>query len=370
MFTTPIRLFRSPEGDNLGPSLADLDTPSTTIQGGDGSQKLPSLTDPPPADAPPAGDQPPAGDTADDNKEPEGDGTEGDKPDVDGDEPAETTPEEFYGTVSKLTGIDVDVKWDEGVDPLSPEGVAVRDKAILEKGATDFDAYLKNTHPRAYAYFMHQQAGLPDEQFFNTAGSVYTLPDRAAMQDSVDLQTSVYKYQLLNQGLDEDTADAVVAKAIKDNKLLEKSSAAYGTIESTQAKNLEEAKAIAAEEDRKFKALVDNTKASINKQMTDLSFIVPEAQKPEFENFVMSNLRVIDGKVYIVQEVTEEQRKLQMEAQLFQWKKGDLSTVVKKAATTQATHRLRAQIKASQGGNKKDEGIGGSGKQSLPLSAI
>lgn len=151
---------------------------------------------------------------------------------------------------------------------------------------------------------------------------------------------------------------------------MDRSSASYGTIENAQAKQLEDAQRAADAEEQHFRQVVANTQNTINKQMNDLNFIVPEAERPQFQKFVMDNLRVMDGKVYIVQEMDEESRKVQMEALLLQYKKGNLDSVVKRAATTVATQRLRTSLRRSTQGSVKDEGIGSSGKQSLPLSAI
>lgn len=388
----------------LGPSLADigvigsgnLSGGDSTIESGDGTKPIPSITDATPADEPVEGINPDgsvkdgyqknedgtvvkkadpstpapveglnADGTLQEGYEKLDDGTVQKIADVPADEP------DFFEAVEKYSGVKIAVEYPEGVDPVSPEGVAIREKAAMELGATNFEKYIQETNPRAYAFFLHTMNGGQEKDFFEGTNSGYTLPAKETLNDSADAQAAVYKYDLTSRGLDEETADAIVAKAIKDNKLLEKSLASYGTIETAQRKQLEDAQRLAKELEEKEKTDITTLNTRVAKAVSEeLSFVVPETERPVFQKFINDNIRYDNGKFYIVQELGNETLKNQLEALLFQYKKGDLSKVIKKQAATQTAQRLRLQANAASGGKSKDAGMGNSQRGNLSLGEV
>lgn len=285
--------------------------------------------------------------------------------------PDEGDEEDFLGTVEKLTGFKVEVEYPEGVDPVSPQGIALRDQELLNMGMQEMEKTIQEKDPRAYAYMLHRLAGKSDDEFFGNKQAGYTLPVKESLDTDADAQAAVYKYDLLTKGNSEDEATALVTIAIKNNTLATKATASYGTIESAQKKELEELQSttaqLAEQEQNLGAALVRNIDTAIAKE---ISFIVPEAAKSGFKNYVLSNLRYQDGKHYVVQEISPETLKNQVEALLFQYKKGDLSNIIKKKAATVASQRLTTKVNQSNNGQRAGEGLGKSSKGTVALGSI
>jgi hypothetical protein len=367
-----IRLFRDPLAP--GPSLADLDDPNYVPKTND-------ITDPknqvdPPGDDKPA-DDPKVEGVNDDGTLAEGyernelgevvkkpDDSADDNPDDDADDAGddagdEVKPEAFFEEVNKLTGIELKVEYPEGVDPLTPQGIAVRDKVVREQAMLDFEETIKKADPRAYAYMVHRAGGGADTDFFEKRSAGYVLPSSDELKDSVDMQTAVYKHDLIAKGNSEEEADLLVKNAITNNKLLEKATASHKSIDEAQKSQLAQAEARQADEQKKFDTAVKTVTKQIETTITSgISFVVPESKRNEFQQFVIDKLQYDQesGKFIMVQELDPTDLKKSMEAMLFQFMDGDLSKVVKQQAGKEAAHQLRLRI-------KKDQQGGGGGSQ-------
>lgn len=79
----------------------------------------------------------------------------------------------LYEQVDELNGIALEVDY-QGKDPLSPEGVIIREEAIANAAVEDYDAQLKEKFPRAYKFLTHLQAGGKEEDFFNIANNDFS----------------------------------------------------------------------------------------------------------------------------------------------------------------------------------------------------
>lgn len=281
----------------------------------------------------------------------------------------EDDSEAFFAEVAKITGEEVVVDFG-GVDPLTPEGVAIRDKVIRDQAAEAFEAYLKQSDPRAYAYMLHRDAGGDDESFFAQKESV--LPDETEFKSDIEAQKAIIKQDLINKGIEPDIADAQVTKYIKDNTLTEKATAAYNARKTAQANQLAEIeKANKAEQDQ-LNAAINTITTSIAKSINEgaVRFVIPETQKASFNNYVKNNLRYDEGKFYLTREVNPENVKEVLEGQFFEFMKGDLSAIVARQAKTQTTHRLRTTVQKAAATKVKDAGGTGSSDGFVPLGNI
>lgn len=260
-------------------------------------------------------------------------------------------PKEFFEAVDQLTGEPVAVEYGE-VDPLSPEGVAIRDKAIRKDEVVKFENHLKAQDPRAYAYFLHRSEGGDDESFF--AQKTVSLPDEEFFKNSVESQSKLYKQSLIDRGVDEDIADSAVAKAIKDNTLTEKSTRAYNDIRTSQEQQLKQMEAEAQKEREVFQKecdlVLDNLNGTIDSG--SMKFIVPDAKKPEFKEFVRNSLRHEDNKFYAVTEIGSNPKNV-LESLYFQYIKGDLSALIEKRAETKTVQRLKLGVQKARSGSPK-----------------
>lgn len=276
----------------------------------------------------------------------------------------------YIGAVEALTGIKYDIKYPENVHPTSPEGMAFRENVIREKAAMDFEEYLKQNDPRAYAYMLHRASGGTDENFFGDQKG-FQLPAEADLKASADLQTQVYTQDLLAKGLDAGTAKVLVDMAVKDNTLAAKAEAAWKLIDKAQKDQLSE---LQRETEKQEKLFNDNlaalTAGIANAIKTEIGFVVPEAEQATFQQYVLDNMRYDNGKFYVVQEVGQSNLKTLMESLFFQHKKGDLRTLVTKQAATKAAQTLRLRLKDTSKAPSGGSDTAPNNTKNLPLSAI
>ncbi len=327
-------------------SLADLDN-LESVQSGDGTQKLPDISQ---VSVEPTTEPTTKPDEPEVTPKPE------EPNDVVTDEPSPdevTQVDDFYKQVSQITGENVEVDFGE-TDPLSPEGVALRDKAIRQDAVQKFEDYLKTTDPRAYAYMLHREAGGNDDDFF--AQKTFVLPNRDEFELSIDAQTDILKRDLLGKGVPLDIVDASIAKYIKDNTLSEKAGAAYDTMWKAQEQQMQQIEQAQMEQRQQLESRIASVTNMISKGITEgaLNFIIPESKKVAFNDYIKQNLRYDSGKFYVVNEVKDDVKEL-LESQYFQFVKGDLSALIKKEAKTQTTQRLRTVVNKANNNSLKSD---------------
>jgi hypothetical protein len=321
-----------------------------------------------PADSPKPGETP--------DKKPGGEGTgapageggtgeDGEGAEGDGD------GEEYYSVVDKITGRQYEIKYPEGIDPVTPEGTAFREDYIREATYQEFEQHLKESVPRGFAYMLHLQNGGTDEEFFNDPAKGFVLPSLDTMTSSVDVQKSVFTQDLVNKGIDKETVDAIVEKAIKDNKLLEKATASYNFITNSQKLYLEEQQRQMNDNHARTTAAVQDITARFNQATESMSFIIPDNKKAEFNKFIVDNLQMTDeGKFMLVQEVDPKDLKGITESLFFQFAKGDLNQYVQKKVKTEATQRLRLNVEKTKTSTTRDAGVDNTAGKKLTLGEL
>jgi hypothetical protein len=364
-------------GGTLPMSLTELDNLSDTppaIQSGDGTPKPPDISQiPPVVDTPPAVVKDVNADgTLQDGYEKDADGKVTKIPDTPAtDDPNpdyELDTEDFFAQVEQITGEPVQVEYGD-TDPLSPEGVAIREKAVREDATKKFEDYLKTSDPRAYAYFLHRESGGSDDDFF--AERTFVLPDENTFNGSIDLQTNVLKQDLIDKGVPADVADATIAKYIKDNVLTEKATVAYNSKKQAQANQMKALEEAQRDEQAQFQAAVNGITTTIGKNITEgnLNFIIADAKKAQFNEFIKQNLRFDNGKFYVVNEIGENLKEV-LESQYFQFVKGDLKALVQKEAKTQTVQRLKATVKKAASTGLKTADTPNPNKGYIPLGEL
>jgi len=293
-------------------------------------------------------------------------GDEGDK----GDEtpPDEIDATEFYAQVDQITGEPVEVDFGE-IDPLSPAGVAIRDKAVRDDANKKFDEYLRTSDPHSYAYMVHRRAGGTDEDFKKEES--FALPAESEFYENADMQAAIVKQDLISKGVPTEVVEATVEKYIKDNLLTQKAKIAYDSRKASQEQQMLEIENRQKEIQDKINAQANQVLTSISKEITEggLNLVIPETKKAGFNQFVKDNLRFDDGKFFLVSELGDNIKEM-LEAQYFQYIKGDLTGMIRKEAKKQTVQRLRTAV------NKNNTDIikGGSAQKSttefIPLENI
>lgn len=268
------------------------------------------------------------------------------------DEPSEVDPVQFWKEVDKLHGEDLNIEWDKHVDaegnpidPLSPEGVLIRDKAIAQRAIDSFERHLEKTDPRAYAYMLHRQSGGTDDDFFSS--KTIALPDYTEFSNSVDLQQKVYREDLISKGVSEKQANLLVDQAVKDKEIFELADKAYKSREKEQADKLAAIQRQIEADEKAYqegvKALTTMLSNEINSGTT-MKVVVPEAKKAEFYQYVSSRIQESGGKFLVVQEIEKNSLPRLLEGLYLQFVNGDLTGLIKRAAQTQNVASLRDRL--------------------------
>lgn len=364
-----LRLYRDADpgsGGGLPPSLADLDDPAKNPPPAVPPATPPDPANPtglPPADPPPA--DPP--ETPVEGLDEKGELLPGYEKLEDGtiakiadpNEPPAGDPVDevdFWKQVDELSGDPIEVDFGD-VDPMSAEGVVIRDRVLREKTVNEFDESLRQTYPRAYAYFLHTQAGGSDEEFFNTPAP--SIPARDVFEQDLDIQASWIKRDLVNKGVDPDVAEATVDKYVKNNQLTDKALQLYDKqIESDQArlKQLEDKSKVQREA---YNKNLDSLTTSIATTIVDgMNFRVPDAQRSAFNKYVLDQVQY-DGEKFVIVQDTKDLPQV-LNAMYLQFVKGDLKGLIERGAQTKAVQRLGQKVKAdaakSSGGSTHTQG--------------
>ena len=296
---------------------------------------------------PPAGDPPPNPDPAPTDP-PAGDPPSGDPPAPDDNEETGTV----WDDVNELRGRDITLELPEGIEPDTPEAIIHFEKVVRQEERQSVLEELKQTDPRAYAYKLHRERGGSDEEFFGDGGAT-VLPDENELMQSVDLQKNLYKRSLMEKGIDEDAANAVVEKAVLDKTITTKSKAVYDKAKADEVALAERLQG-ELQETQQANATVAKTLITESSKLVgenSLSFRVPEEDKGKFLEFFQDNVVVDNGKAYIALELDNKNltTKQALEQMYLLYKKNDLSKVITAAASSQSVKKFKRKADQSVG---------------------
>lgn len=280
---------------------------------------------------------------------------------------------DFWADVDKLHGQEFKIEYPEGVDPVSPEGAYHREKAIMDIAVANFEQYLKKSDPRAYAYMLHRQEGGNDEEFFSN--KTISLPEYETFKESAELQANVYKSSLINSGLDPETAQIVVDKAIKDGKLFDKADATYKKTEEDHAKELKRIEDANREAEQRYQSSVNKLNQSLTVVINEgkgLGIIIPDTEKAPFSQFVKSRVEydAEKGKFLFVLPISDEDLPKQLESLYLLNKKGNLKELIVREAQSQNVKRLKRTIDKSRQSQNSGGGDGGGGNKIVALGDL
>jgi hypothetical protein len=266
---------------------------------------------------------------------------------------------DFWEDVNKLHGVDYAVEYPEGVDPVSPEGAYHREKVIMKQAIDNFENYLKESDPRSYAYMLHRQAGGSDEDFFSQ--KTFSLPEYTTFKDNADVQVSVYKSSLIGKGIDAESAQVLVDKAIKDGKLFDYANAAYNDVKASHEKELKLIEEANQKEQQVYQTSVNKLNQSLTVAIQEgkgMNIMIPDTDKQNFLQFVRETVEYDSKskKFLLVQPVEDSDLNRQLEALYLLYKKGDLKSLIQREAQTQNVKKLKRVIQKSGNGHNSGGG--------------
>lgn len=258
-------------------------------------------------------------------------------------------PSEFYKEVEKLTGQEVEVEYGD-VSPTSPQGVAIREKAVSETAVDNFLGYLEENHPAAFKALQHSYNGGDIADLYKVANtrdySKVELKD-----DDKDLAKELIKEYYQSKGvknpgkitrileLAEDSEEGVVAEAkgilteLKDEQVKK------------EQEVLKAAETSKKEQQRRDQVFVSALDEVLESGKLDSFKLAGKAEASEFRQFVLKNVRKAkDGGYEVATQLDPNNLEKVLQYQFFQFKKGDLSKLISIKAATENTKKLKFRI--------------------------
>jgi hypothetical protein len=255
----------------------------------------------------------------------------------------------FWEEVAKITGTEVEVDYG-GVDPISPQGAALREQAVAEKAISDFVSRLQDEFPAVYQALEYAYAGGDPRELYQTEKDYTKVQIAEGDEDHAKALLNEY-YQ--RKGFNESRAKRMIAAdAESDEGLVGTAQAALTEMQQEQEEERQETLArqqLAAkkqkEQDVKFLSSVD----SLISSGTLGTFRIPKAEAQEFSKFVRGSLQRNGDQGYLlVTPIDQAQLEKQLQVEYFKFKKGDLSKLIQVKATTQATENLKLRLTQGQ----------------------
>jgi hypothetical protein len=263
----------------------------------------------------------------------------------------------FWDDVDKLRGEALDVDFGD-VDPSTPEGALIYEKAVRMDEIAKFEQHLATTNPRAYAFMTHILDGGKEEDFFKIAGEPGTLPTEAELQNSVDIQKDILTQEYKSKGLGDKVIAATIKALVTDDELEEAATEALKNRVKAQEEGVkaiqENAKQEAALREGQIKEMNDYIGQVVNTGKIG-NIIIPEKDRTAFAKEFASSIRIENGQFVSVTPVTQETAEQVFKEKFFSFKKGNIADLVEKAAATANTKRL---VRTLPNGGKKPLGTG------------
>lgn len=258
----------------------------------------------------------------------------------------------FWEDVDKLRGEALEVDFGD-IDPNTPEGALIYEKAIRADEITKFEQNLLETNPRAHAFLAHILDGGKEEDFFKLAGEPGTLPTEAELQNSVDLQKDILTQDYKAKGLSDKAITATIKALITDDELEE---AAIEALKNQNKAREDGIKAVNRQAEvetklrtEKIQEMNEYVSSIVNTGKID-NIIIPEKDRAAFAKEFASSIRIENGQFVSITPITEDTVTQVFKEKFFSFKKGNITDLIEKAAATANTKRL---VRTIPNGNKK-----------------
>lgn len=289
-------------------------------------------------------------------EEEEEDDTENPEEEGEGEEEEEEDDDSlaFWRDVDKLRGEEIEVNYGD-VDPLSPEGVLIREKVIEDRAIENFEKLLQQKAPRGYEFLNHIINGGKEEDFFKTYqpkdwGKV-SLDENAYKDDAgkndkkalENVQVQVLKEYYTRRGLEEGDIEELIETALDKGQLKTKAEAAHAAIVNEDKEKIERMNQ-QLEEQRKVQLKAINEMSDKISSIIETgnigNFVIPKKDKEGFDQFFKQNVRYDNGKFYIIKEIGDKDLEQEMQKEFFAYKKGNLNDLIERKAKTINARRL------------------------------
>lgn len=265
----------------------------------------------------------------------------------------------FFAEVEKLTGMELDVDYGD-TDPLSPQGVALREAAVKEAALDTFLTEIETKYPQAFKALKYAyNGGDISELFTQTLARDYS---KVELKDGDDaLAKEILKEYYKSKGVKNDIKISKMIAADEDSEagIVGEAKTALEELKAEQAeannKVLEEQERKAAEGRKRDQVLIAAVDEVLDSRQLS-SFKIPDrAEATQFKQYVFNNIRRTgDGKYELATPVDQSNLEKVLQYQYFQFKKGDLSKIIQQKAQTETVKRLKLRLQNEQSKTKKN----------------
>jgi outer membrane biosynthesis protein TonB len=282
------------------------------------------------------------------------------------------TAKEFFEEVARITGNDIEVEYGD-VDPLTPQGVALRENAIKASAVDGVLEEIETKYPKVFKALQVASAGGDVAELFKVAaGKDYSKvtigdEDEAAAKQ---ILTEYYKTKGISSekklatliAEDEDSEQGLVAEAKKALKELQDNQAAE------ENKILAAQKAKNAEDEKKDKILLTAIDEVIQGGKLGNWKFASKQDAAEFKKFLDGKIRKTrDGGYEFGISIEPANLEKTLQYMFFAKNKGDLTKFVQIKAGTQNANKLKLSI-AKETATDKTKATGQeTGKRKLSL---
>jgi hypothetical protein len=258
--------------------------------------------------------------------------------------------QQFWQEVSKITGVELEVEYGE-IDPLSPQGVAMREKALGEKVIDDFLGRLEEEYPAVYQALQYAHAGGDVRELYQEDKDYSKIVIQDDDEDHAKLVLSDY-YQ--RKGFNEARAKRMIAAdGESEEGLVATAKAALAEMVEEQTADrqskLEEKQRAAQAQRQADQKFLTSISSLIESGKLD-SFRIPDKKEAaQFMQHLRGSIqRDGQGGYLLVTPVDSTKLEKQLQAEYFKFKGGDLSKLITVKAETENTKKLRLRLQAQE----------------------
>lgn len=274
-------------------------------------------------------------------------------------EPETNDSVKFFEEVHKITGEELDVEYGE-VDPLSPQGIAMREKVVKQAALDGFLEEIETNFPTAYKALQHAYNGGNIADLFKSITS-RDYSKVVLSEDNPTIAKEVLKEYYQSKGIKNPTRIDKLIELAEDSEegLLGEADSALKELQAEQAEKevniLNEQKAKDDNRKKQDTILVSALDEVLESGKLDSFKLAGPKETAEFRKFVMANLRRStkeEGKYEFATQIDGKNLEKLLKYKFFEFKNGDLSKLVQIKAITENTQKLRLRLEGEKAGNK------------------
>lgn len=266
-------------------------------------------------------------------------------------------PLKFFEEVEKITGSTVEVDYGD-TDPLTPQGIALREKAVKEQALDSFLEEIEEKFPAAFRALQHAyNGGDISELFTATTGRDYSKIQLTEGDDALAKQilTEFYKASGIKN-------EAKIAKLIENDEdseggVFKEAQSALAELQERQNVKTNEVVEIqkqkATEQKKRDQILVTAVDEVLESKKLGSFRITDRIDASEFKKFVLGSLRRTENGYEIATQINPAELERQLQYAYFQFKKGDLGKIIQQKAATENAEKLRLRLQTEQSKGKK-----------------